>query len=165
MGNHAEADKAQIVVATQASLKATLRTVGGFNAAARYHYLGRRRAVVCWDEAIAFSRPVALDGFVLAGLAKAMSQQSPLAAGALLQWAGTVTSMSDGVCDVPDFTALGGGSISDDLEDAVADNELLAAEAKALAAISGGRGYVKRDTPKVAAIVKAIPELPESSCR
>lgn len=161
LGGQATADKAQVIVATQASLKASLRAVSDFDDANRFHYLGKRRAVVCWDEAIAFARPVALDALVIAGLSKAMSRLDggPQAVPLLLRWAAEVAEMQgDGIVQVPDFAAL---MDMHSLEDAVEGTDL-EAEAKALSSISGSRGYVKRDTVWSAAVVKAIPELPES---
>ena len=67
LGGHETANQAQCVVSTHAALKESLKASGTFDHAQRFHYRGARRAVVAWDEAIAFNRPVVLDGDAVDG--------------------------------------------------------------------------------------------------
>lgn len=109
LGAHEVADKAQVCIATQAALKATLKTLQGapFSAASRFHYRGARRAVICWDESFAFNRPVTLDADTVGGLARAMRRQSEEAANTLKRWTSDLDACPGGLCPVPDFEVLG----------------------------------------------------------
>lgn len=160
LGDHETADGAQIVISTQAALKESLRQTRWFDTATRYHYHGRRRDVVAWDEAIAFNRPVVLGALAVAGLAEAMGAQSDAAALRLIAWAAEMAGGQGGQCEVPDFEGLGVDFRR--LETAVTDRDELVAQAKALSVISGGMGWVLRDNPQSAAMVTYHPELPES---
>jgi hypothetical protein len=73
-----------------------LRGARIFDEVHRYYYRGRRRSVVCWDEAIAFNRPVVFDGDNMLSLAKAIRRQSSDAAAALLDCAARLTKLSTG---------------------------------------------------------------------
>jgi hypothetical protein len=140
LGDHEKADQAQLVVATQAALKMTMRkTRGDFDAATRFHYRDERRAVVTWDEAFAFNRPVVLDADTVAGLSKVMRRQSAVAANTLLRWAADVNTVS-GLYPVPDFEEMGVDFFR--LEDDVGDRDELITHVKALAIISGSQGFV-----------------------
>jgi hypothetical protein len=160
LGNHQKADEAQLVVATQAALKRTLRQTRGrdFNAATRFLYLDERRAVVCWDEALAFNRPVVLDSDNVGRLADAMRKQSGPAATALKHWAADIDDVT-GLYDVPDFEAMGVNFSR--LEEEVDSQDDLVVQAKALAVISGSQGFVSRRGFS-AAIVVHYPEIPRS---
>ena len=155
---HAEADGAQVVISTQASLKETLKSAHDLDAAQRYHFRGARRPIVVWDEAIAFNRPVMLDGDTVANLSKAMRRQSSEAATALKEWAARLDRASEGQNDVPDFEALGVDFHR--LEQDASDSDELVAQTKALAVISGGAGWVLRDNLSGPAMVSYVPELP-----
>ena len=58
LGAHDTANDAQVCIATQAALKATLKGLQGapFAAATRFQFRGARRAVICWDEAFALQQ-------------------------------------------------------------------------------------------------------------
>lgn len=158
MGAHEEAEGAQVVISTQASLKETLKSAHDLDNAQRYHFRGARRPVVVWDEAIAFNRPVMLDGDTVANLSKAMRRQSGEAATALKEWAAQLDRASEGQNDVPDFEALGVDFHR--LEQDASDSDELVAQTKALAVISGGTGWVLRDNLSGPTMVAYIPELP-----
>ncbi len=160
MGAYSEANEAQVVVTTQAALKASLKGASSFDEVHRYYYRGRRRAVVCWDEAIAFNRPVVLDGDNIASLTKAIRRQSSNAAVALLEWAAGLARVNTGDCLVPDFAALGVDFMR--LEDDVGEADDLVAQAKALAVVSGAKGWVVREDNNAPAMVSYQPELPAS---
>lgn len=157
MGAHTEAGQAQCVITTQAALKATMRTTRFFDRATRYHYQGARRAIVCWDEALTFNKPVVLDADTVGGLAKEMRRQSQEAATALKEWATALDRTPQGACSVPDFEAM--GVCFHRLEDDVTDRDDLAAQAKMLGIISGSTGYVWKGNAGVA-LISHIPELP-----
>jgi hypothetical protein len=159
LGAHAEAAEAQVCIATQAALKSTLkRTVGGFSAASRFHYRGGRRALVAWDEAFTFNRPVVLDADTVLGLVRAMRRQSNGAADTLKRWSADLDGLA-GLIDVPDFEGL--GIDFQRLEDEVGDRDDLVAQVKALAVVSGDRGYVSRQGP-TSAVITHYPEIPRS---
>lgn len=160
MGDHAEADQAQIVISTQAALKETLRAVRHFDDAGRYFYRGARRAVIAWDESLAFNRPVMLDGDTIGGLAKAMGRQTPEARIALLEWQLALARSPTGECTIPDFGALGVDFRR--LEADAGDHDDLVAQAKALGIISGGTGWVIRDNTQASTMVTYVPEIPGS---
>ena len=160
LGEHEVADGAQVVICTQEALKRTLKAVTSFDDAARFHYQGRRRAVVAWDEAFAFSRPVVLDLDAATMLTKALRAQSEAAGPALLQWVIDVDKLPPGQCQVPDFEGMGVNFRA--LEELVADDDEAAAQAKALAIISGGTGYLMRDNLTGAQLVSHVPEIPPS---
>jgi hypothetical protein len=157
MGDHTEANAAQVVVSTQAALRQTLKATERFADAGRYHYRGQRRAVLCWDESISFHRPVVLDGDTVGSLSKAMRRQSGEAANALLEWAAVLARAPTGRCAVPDFAGMGVDWFR--LEDDVSDRDELVAQAAALTVISGGAGWVLRDNLQ-SALVTHVPELP-----
>lgn len=159
LGDHLEADTAQIVVTTHAALKETLRHARDFNRAERYFYRGARRRVVLHDEAIAFNRPVVLDGDAVLKLVAAMRRQSPDAVAALKLWSYDLEGHPAGVCNVPDFLALGVDFAR--LEQDV-DSDDQAAQARALSIISGEAGHVLRSGAKAANLVTYVPELPIS---
>jgi hypothetical protein len=160
LGAHETADKAQIVISTQAALKLTLKALGDapFAAASRFHYRGQRRAVVTWDEAFAFNRPVVLDADTILGLAKSMRRQSDEAATTLIRWAYDVNTIT-GLYSVPDFEELGVNFGR--LEDDVGDRDELVTQVKALAVISGGACFVSRQGA-AAALITHYPEIPKS---
>ena len=162
LGRHSSAHSAQVCVSTQAALKQTLKALAGqpFDAAARFHYRSRRRAVICWDESFAFNRPVTLDADTVVGLAKAMRRQSDEAANALMSWATELAKAGDGLQRIPDF-----GELDVDfyrLEEEVADRDDLVAQAKGLAIMSGGRGYAMRGDFACPTLITHYPELPPS---
>ena len=159
MGGHETADQAQCVISTQAALKESLKAPGTFDQAQRFHYRGARRDVVCWDEAIAFNRPVVLDADTVVSVAKAMRRQSPEAADALHDWTAALNKVPQGMCETPDFEALGIDFRR--LEDAVSDHDELATQARALAVLSGKSGWVKRDNAG-SSLITHVPELPAS---
>lgn len=159
-GAHLEADGAQIVVTTQAALKETLRVSADFDSATRYHYQGQRRAVMVWDESIAFNRPVALDSDTVLGLAKALRRQSHEARDALLEWSLSLSRHPGGACVVPDFGSLG---VDFTRLEQDAESDALMSQAKALGVISGGQGWVAKDNRATsAAVITHFPELPPS---
>jgi hypothetical protein len=161
LGGHAQADEAQLVIATQAALKTTLKSLheAPFGAASRFHYRGQRRAVVCWDEAFAFNRPVTLDADTVTGLARAMRRQSDDAAHTLKRWSCDLDACKGGLVSVPDFEGLGVDFVR--LEDDVGDQDELVAQAKALAVISGDQGYVTHHGA-ASVLVTHYPEIPPS---
>jgi hypothetical protein len=129
-----------------------------FAAASRFHYRGQRRAVVTWDEAFAFNRPVVLDADTVLGLAKSMRRQSDEAATTLIRWAADVSTVT-GLFSVPDFEELGVNFGR--LEDDVGDRDELVTQVKALAVISGGDCFVSRQGA-AAALITHYPEIPKS---
>lgn len=157
MGDHETANQAQVVIATQAALKESLKTSRTFCRAQRFHYQGARRDVVCWDEAIAFNRPFVLDADTVGDVSKAMRRQSPEAATALKAWAAALDTVPRGDCAVPDFEGMGVDFRR--LEEDVSDRDELATQARALAVISGGTGWVLRGNTG-AAMIRHVPELP-----
>jgi len=159
MGDRQAADGAQVVISTQAALKETLRTALSFDHARRFYYLGKRRDVVCRDEALSFNRPVVLDASVVVGLAKAIGRQSAEAAPALLEWAAQTLRAPTGKCEVPDFTAM--GVDFHQLENDASDRDDLAMNARALGIISGGTGWVMRNG-NGSSLVSHVPEIPAS---
>lgn len=160
MGDHTSPDGAQVIVATQAGLKASLRGQPCFNLLARYHYQGKPRAVRCWDEAYAMRRPVIIDGDSIEGLTRAIRKQSPEAVVALKSWTLGLETAVTGPCQVPDFTALGVDFQA--LEEDCRDQEDWIAQCKALREVSGETAWVHRDNLRGPSLVKHIPELPET---
>lgn len=160
LGGVERANAAQIVVATQAALKASLRGQSDFSLLARFHYRGRARAIRCWDEAYSMRRPVILDSDSVQALAGAIRKQSSEAVKALRQWSLDLEEAPTGPCEVPDFGALGVdfGTLEDDC---LQDEELLT-QAKALRDVSGQRGWIIPDNLSGPAMVRHIPELPAS---
>ena len=154
------ATEAQVCVSTQAALRRTLKELKGapFAAAKRFHFRGQRRAVVCWDEAFAFNRPVVLDGDTVTGLAKAMRWQSPEAATTLKRWAVDVDTLS-GLIPVPDFVGMGVNF--DRLEDDVGGSDEMVSNCKALEIVSGDEGFITRQGA-AAALVTTYPDIPPS---
>jgi len=159
LGDHLEADTAQIVVTTQAALKETLRRSRDFHTTERYFYRGQRRRVVLWDEALSFNRPVLLDGDAVLRLAAPLRRQSPEAAAALKRWAADLDDHPAGTCAVPDFAALGVDFTRLEME---ADSDDQGAQARALAIISGEAGHVLRSNAAASSLVTYVPELPPS---
>lgn len=159
LGGHMTADQAQIVVTTQAALKETLRRSKDFDQAARYHYRGRRRAVILWDEAVAFNRPVVLDNDAVGSLAKALRRQSPEAVAALKEWSAALEKAPKGLCEVPDFAAMG---VDFGRLEQEAETDEQATQARALSIIAGERGHVLRSNLDGSSLVTHIPELPPS---
>ena len=161
LGAHATADRAQVCVSTQAALKLTLKALQGapFGAACRFHFRGARRAVVCWDESFAFSRPVTLDADSVGWLSGAMRRQSSNAATALKRWTVDLDECQGGVVSVPDFEGMGIDFTR--LEQEVGDKDEVVAQAKALAVISGDQGYVTRQGAN-SILVTHYPEIPAS---
>lgn len=160
MGGQSEADTAQLVVTTQAALKASLRGGRSFDDAKRYHYQGSRRRVVAWDEALSFNRAVLLDVDTAVTLSKKMRHQSGEAADLLIQWSADLARAPTGPIAVPDFEGLGVDFPR--LEDDVGDNEDQVAAAKMLSMLSGNSGWVLRENTKVSSLVHYVPELPLS---
>ena len=158
-GDHLEANAAQIVITTHAALKETLRRTRDFHQAERYFYRGARRRVVLHDEAIAFNRPVVLDGDAVMKLVGAIRRQSPDAVTALKQWSLDLEKHPGGLCSVPDFSALGLDFIRLEQD---ADSDDQGAQARALAIISGEAGHVLRSNANASNLVTYIPELPPS---
>lgn len=161
LGQHEVANEAQICVSTQAALKLSLKSLRGpsFADASKYHYLGRRRAVVCWDEAFAFNRPVTLDADTVGGLAGALRNQSNDAVSTLKRWVCDLDACPGGLCSVPDFEGLGVDFRR--LEDDVGGQDELVAQAKALAIISGDEGFVTRQG-NLSILITHYPEIPAS---
>lgn len=164
MGAHQEANAAQLVITTQAALKASLkaakRATGSddFSHLDRYHFRGQRRQVVTWDEAVSFNRPVAINTYQTGAIANAVSRQSAEAANELYAWLGSVGKAPQGLIDVPDFTAYGVNFSR--LEEDVGHDDEQAAQAHALSVLSGGKAFVVKD--KSSAMVSYVPELPDS---
>ena len=163
MGDHHEADKAQVVIATQAAIKETMRTALSFDHARRFYFHGRRRDIVSWDEAFNFARPVVVNAAAAASLATAIGRQSEEAAPALLEWAAKTLRAPTGNCEVPDFGATYGIDFHR-LEDDTSDRDDLAMCARALGVISGGTGWVMRNG-KGSSLVSQVPEIPVSMMR
>lgn len=159
MGDHQEADQAQVVIATQAAIKETLRTALSFDHARRFFFHGGRRDVVSWDEAFNFARPVVVDAAAVASLATAIARQSEEAAPALLEWAAKTLRAPTGNCEVPDFATY--GIDFHRLEEETSDRDDLATCARALGVISGGTGWVMRNG-KGSSLVSQVPEIPIS---
>ena len=157
LGDHSEAGEAQIVVCTQASLKETMKATRFFERAQRFHFRGARRDVVCWDEAVAFNRPVTLDADTVGDLAKLMRRQAPEAAVAVKEWSLAIDRHPTGPCAVPDFKAL--GVCFHRLEEDAADRDDLVAQVKALRVSSGGTGWVLKGNLG-SSLVSHVPELP-----
>jgi hypothetical protein len=161
LSEHETAGDAQVCIATQAALKATLRRLKGapFTAASRFYYRGQRRALICWDENFAFNRPVTLDADTVGGLARAMRHQSDEAANTQ-RWTSDIDAHPGGsLCSVPDFKGLGVDFHR--LEDDVADNDELVSQAMALDVVSGGEGFVTRHGA-ASVMVTHYPEIPRS---
>src|SRR6185437_13699313 len=161
LGVHETANEAQVCIATQAALKATLKSLEGapFGAASRFHYHERQRAVVCWDEAFTFNRPVTLDADIIIGLARAMRRQSDDAANTLKRWSSDLDQCQGGLCSVPDFEGLGADFRR--LEDDVGDQDELVSQVKALAVVSGDEGWVTRNGA-ASVLITHYPEIPRS---
>lgn len=157
MGDHETAQDAQVVVCTQAAIKQSLKSLRSFDDATRFHYQGRRRAIVAWDEALRFNRPVVLNPYRALRLAEALESIAPAASDALLQWVPLVRAAKEGHCEVPDFEAHGVDFPA--LEAAVADDEDTLAQAQALGVISGRTGYVIPDN-RGGLLISYTPELP-----
>ena len=162
LGQHSDANAAQVCISTQAALKLTLKALAGrpFGDASRYHYRGRRRAVVCWDEFLGFNRPVTLDADAVVSLSGAMRRQSSDAANSLMEWAAVLAKAGEGVHAVPDFTDLGVDFRR--LEDDVADRDDLVAQVRGLAIMSGGQGYATQGDYGKPTLIAHYPELPPS---
>jgi hypothetical protein len=157
MGAQTEADKAQVVITTQAALKASLKLSRDFHRCSRYFFQGERRAVVCWDEAISFARPVALDSNAVMALSSAINNQCRPAATALKLWSVEVDAASTGLIEVPNFDELGLDFRK--LGNAVDGDDNLSSMVQALGVLSGGTGHVLRDGNN-SALVRHVPELP-----
>ena len=63
--------------------------------------------MVCWDESLAFNRPVMLDVDGSLALVKAVGEQSKPAAASLVAWWQEVTNSDQDLHDVPNFEGLG----------------------------------------------------------
>lgn len=159
LGGAVDGDAAQIVVTTQESLKGALRLTGSFDKVRRYHFGGRRRQVVLWDESVAFNRPVVLNGDAVGNLAGPTRAQSPEAAMALKQFALDLDQAPIGACPVPDFGKMG-VDWSQLEADARSDDE--ATQARALSVIAGECGHIMRTNAKATSLVTYVPELPPS---
>lgn len=159
LGDHTDADGAQIVITTQASLKLAFGTFLQLNSVSKYHYHGARRAVVCWDEALRFNRPVVIAGDTVTGLVALLRDQSKEAADTLLVWGASLVSAVPGVCQVPDFEALGVDFRR--LEDDASDTSELAAQAKALHDLSGDKGWLLKDNSTQSVVVTHVREIPD----
>lgn len=160
MGDHEAANAAQVVICTQEALKRTLKMVSSFDEATRFHYRGQRRAVISWDEAFAFSRSVVLDPNKAPRLSEVLADHCGAAQDALLAWTMAVKKLPEGLCEVPDFVGLGVDFPT--LEEAVADDEDSMAIVKALAVMSGGSGYLKKDNRGKGGLLHHTPEIPPS---
>ena len=158
LGDHTNANEAQIVITTQAYLKLAFGTFRHLESVGKYHYLGRRRAVVCWDEALRFNRPVVISGDAVTGLVALLRRQSIPAADALLVWGAGLVSSPPGVCQVPDFEGMGVDFRR--LEDDASDSSELAAQAKALGDLSGEKGWLMRDNLGQSVVVTHVQEIP-----
>ena len=157
LGDHEEANAAQVVISTQEALRRTAKLVHSFDDAARFFYQGKRRAVVAWDEAFQFNRPVVLRPWATLKLAEAMRRQSPAAAEALVSFVVRDVEGGNGHCAVPDFVELGLDFHT--LEADVADDDDAQAQAQALAVVTGKTGYVVNDN-RGGVLVAYTPELP-----
>jgi hypothetical protein len=157
LASHAEADQAQVCLSTQAALKEALKVPFlGFAGAERFHYKGQRRAVVCWDEAIAFRRPVVLNQFGVGSLMAAMARQSLTEAQKLATWVATLGQNPEE--RVPYFTGIDFPT----LEEATAKDDDLQAQAVALGVAQGETVMVRRDNFTGMTLVSHVPEIPAS---
>lgn len=159
MGDHSDADGAQIVITTQASLRLAFGTYRHLESVSKYHYLGRRRAVVCWDEALQFNRPVVISGDTVTGLVRLLRYQSGPAADALILWGASLVAAPPGVCQVPDFEAMGVDFRR--LEEDASDSSELATQAKALKDLSGDEGWLLKDNSTQSVVVTHVREIPD----
>ena len=161
LGDHTAADDAQIVIATQASLRASLKGQPDFGLLSRFHYQGTPRAVRCWDEAYAMRRPVIIDPDNMHGLHRLVRKQSHDAVLAIRELEMTLERMTtSGHCQVPDLVAL--GLDFHRLTTDAGNDEALLAQIKGLRDVSGQRAWVFKDNLRGSSMVQHIPELPMS---
>lgn len=161
LGDHLAGNDAQIVIATQASLKMSLRDEPDFRRLGRFHFNGTPRAVRCWDEAYAMRRPVIIDADDINGLSKFIRRQSDPAAIALGDLAAQLNHMKeDGPCTVPDFEALGVDFRA--LKEVVEGNDDLSNLVHAFRDISGRSAWAHRDNSRGPVMLRHNPELPPS---
>jgi hypothetical protein len=162
MGDHAMADKAQVLVTTQERLRRTLKSILGmpFEAASTLTYRGTRRAVVAWDEQLAFNRPVVLDPNKATALLPTLQERDwRHAYEALNRWSWECKDTEDGATiEVPDF---GADMPWDELEDAIKEDDKLTSLAHALRVISGDLVRIRRAGER-SVVVTHYPELPAS---
>eukprot|EP01037_Dinobryon_pediforme_P005769 gene5768-5832_t len=161
LGDHTTADDAQVVVATQASLRASLRVQRDFGLLSRFHYQGTPRAVRCWDEAYAMRRPVIINPDDVLRLNRLLQKQSPSAVIALLKMSLAIAEMTQsGRCTVPDLEALGVDFHK--LREDAGDDEGLLDQISALRDVSGQSAWAYHGNLGQSVLVKHIPELPPS---
>ena len=161
LGDHTTADDAQLVIATQASLRASLKVQPDFRLLSRFHYKGAPRAVRCWDEAYSMRRAVIINPYDVLRITQLMDKQAPDAARAVLRMSLELVEMTrSGSCAVPDLEAL--GIDFDTLDDDAGDDEGLRDQIKALRDVSGQNAWAFRDNRRQSTLVKHIPELPLS---
>jgi hypothetical protein len=160
MGDHAVADKAQVLVTTQERLRRTLKSLYGlpFEAASTLTYRGTRRAVVAWDEQLAFNRPVVLDPNKATALLETLQAYNWRHAHECLnRWSWECKDIEDGATiEVPDF---GAEMPWEDLEEAVKEDDKLTSLAHSLRVISGDKVRVRRSGER-SVVVTHYPELP-----
>jgi hypothetical protein len=162
LGGHEAADKAQLLVTTQERLRRTLKSLEGlpFEAASTLAYRGSRRAVIAWDEQLAFNRPVVLDPNKATGLLPTLQEHNWRHAHECLNlWSWKCKDAEDGATiEVSDFSAE---MPWEDLEEAVQEDDKLTALAHDLRVISGEQVRVKRSGQR-SVVVSHYPELPIS---
>ncbi len=161
LGDYDTADKAQLLVTTQERMRRALKSLDGpFDSATTFTYRGARRAVVAWDEQLAFNRPIVLDPNGAEALLPTLQKHDwRQAHERLVQWSWECKDAEDdATVEVPDF---GEDVPWGDLEEAVQDDDNLTALAHALRVISGERVRVKR-VGKRSVLITHYPELPRS---
>ncbi len=162
MGAHAVADTAQLLLTTQERLRRTLKSLHGlpFEAAATLTYLGARRAVVAWDEQLAFNRPIVLDPNKAAALLPTLQAYNwRHAYECLNRWSWECKDTEDGTTiEVPDF---GAEMPWEELEEAVKEDDKLTSLAQSLRVVSGDLARVRRSGER-SVVVTHYPELPAS---
>jgi hypothetical protein len=159
LGDHAEADQAQIVISTQASLRCSLQG-REFANVSRYWFHGRQRAVVIHDEALAFNRPIVLNGDEIGNLHRAVRRcGGGEAVQALLEWQAALNKADAGTHTVPDLDAV---IDFRQLEELAGDRDDTVATVKALAMLSGSTVHLAKDNFSGAAILTHVTEIPDS---
>ena len=165
MGDHRTTDEAQVVVTTQEKLRRAVKAAKAGRPDERFNYLGERRAVISWDEAMSFNRPVVLDPTKVAGLIDPMLAREAAegtgkwgsASDCLYGWVKSCIELSSGATTaLPDLT---GFITLDDLEGAVGSDERLARVVQDLRVVNGESAKVLRSGDR-AVVVTHFPEIP-----
>lgn len=109
----ATATERQVLIVTKARVALATRMCG-FRSVAAFHFRGRPRSVVAWDEAFSYGREVAISAYDLGELPKAVDRASPEFAFYLFEMAARLTQTDHNeVIHLPDWSETFGVTEAD----------------------------------------------------